>query len=62
MADNDYNVEVTMLGPPGPTGDPGPQGDVGPPGPPGETWVEMTQVDYDALATKDPATLYIING
>jgi hypothetical protein len=58
-ADGDTVVEVTT-GPPVVVVD---VGDLtGAPGPPGETWVVMTQADYDALATKDPETLYIING
>lgn len=34
----------------------GPQG---PPGPPGQ-WKSMTQEEYDALASPDPQTLYVI--
>lgn len=36
----------------------------GSPGPPGQDafWVQMTQAQYDALAIKDPNTLYVIVG
>ena len=34
-------------------------GNVGPPGPPGQ-WVSMTQAEYDALASPNPDTLYVI--
>lgn len=36
----------------------------GPPGDPGTdaAWVQMTQAAYDALAVKDPDTLYVIIG
>ena len=44
---------------PGPAGPAGPPGAAGPAGPPGQ-WVSMTQAAYDALAVKDPATLYVI--
>jgi hypothetical protein len=44
----------------GPLGPPGPVGPSGPTGPPGETWVALTQIEYDALPIKDPETLYII--
>jgi Collagen triple helix repeat (20 copies) len=54
-------------GPAGPPGAdstvPGPAGPEGPPGPaglPGETWIELTQEEYDALAEKDPNALYVI--
>ncbi|HBS80995.1 MAG: hypothetical protein CMK99_13680 [Pseudomonas sp.] len=62
-------------GPQGPKGDVGPQGPIGetgPQGPQGEqgvqgepgpgTWVQLTQAQYDALATKDPNILYIVVG
>lgn len=39
----------------------GPTGTTGPQGPPG-VWVQMTQAAYDALAVKDPGTLYVIVG
>lgn len=44
----------------GPTGAAGPTGATGPQGPQG--WVQMTQAAYDALAVKDPNTLYVIVG
>ena len=47
--------------PTGLQGPPGPPGPVGPPGPEGQ-WVQMTQAEYDALAVKDPETLYVIIG
>lgn len=49
-------------GDPGPTGPQGPAGVAGPVGPAGADaeWVQMTQAAYDALAVKDPDTLYII--
>lgn len=34
-------------------------GPAGPAGPPG-VWAAMTQAEYDAIVTKDPATLYVI--
>ena len=39
-----------------------PRGLPGPPGPPGAAaqWDSMTQAEYDALASKDPNTLYVI--
>jgi hypothetical protein len=51
-------------GPAGPDGLPGSMGPTGPAGPPGASgvWVSMTQAAYDALATKDPNTLYVIVG
>ena len=36
-------------------------GPVGPQGPPGQ-WEEMTQAEFNQLAIKDPATLYVIIG
>jgi hypothetical protein len=45
----------------GPTGSTGPAGGTGPAGPTGETdIVSLTQAAYDALAVKDPDTLYVI--
>jgi hypothetical protein len=61
------SVTVGVPGSPGPSGAVGPAGPagatgpVGPAGPPG-VWVQLTQAAYDALGTKDPATLYIIVG
>jgi len=43
---------------PGPTGPAGVQGPTGP----AAVWVQMTQAEYDALAVKDPNTLYVIVG
>ena len=42
----------------GPAGPPGPAGPAGPAG----KWVQLTQAEYDALAVKDPETLYVIVG
>jgi hypothetical protein len=53
-------AQTSLPGPIGPTGPLGPTGPQGPMGPPGETWVVMTQTEYDALPVKDPDTLYII--
>jgi hypothetical protein len=56
-----------IVGPQGPPGIQGVKGDTGSTGatggtgPPGETWVTLTQAEYDAL-TPDPDTLYIIVG
>jgi len=54
-------------GPAGPAGAPGPAGPAGPAGPPGEPGpvgtlniIELTQAEYDALATKQPNTVYVI--
>lgn len=46
-------------GPPGTVGAQGPQGPQGPPGDPAPM-VLMTQAEYDALAVKDPATVYVV--
>jgi len=51
-------------GAPGPTGATGSTGQTGPAGPqglPGQ-WQQITQAAYDALAVKDPNTLYVIVG
>jgi hypothetical protein len=45
----------------GPAGAPGPPGAQGEPGQ-DATWTSMTQAEYDALAVKDPQTLYLIIG
>lgn len=59
-----------LTGPTGPVGPQGPIGNTGPTGPQGvqgipgstATMVGITQTAYDALAVKDPATLYLITG
>jgi hypothetical protein len=55
--DNTWHVTGHVQGPPGPAGPAGPQG----PEPTGvwRSWTG-TQSAYDALPTKDPATLYVI--
>lgn len=50
-----------IVGPPGQPGPVGPPGVPGPPGGPGP-WLAMTQAEFDALAVKDPAVLYLIVG
>lgn len=70
-------ADSTVPGPKGDKGDPGEQGPQGPEGPEGpagtipegtiqssdiSTIDVMTQAAYDALAVKDPNTLYIIQG
>jgi len=58
--------EAGPVGPQGPIGETGPQGPQGEQGVQGEpgpgTWLQLTQAEYDALATKDPDTLYIVVG
>jgi hypothetical protein len=69
-AANAWPAPVSMIGPQGPagaagaTGAPGAAGATGPQGPAGASalWTQMTQVQYTALATKDPNTLYVIVG
>lgn len=45
-----------ITGPKGDKGDPGASGEPGPQG----QWDAMTMAEYDALPSKDPATLYVI--
>ena len=67
--------EPGAQGEPGPQGEPGAQGEPGPQGEPGETQdlssyiqsdtsikhiVALTQEAYDAIAEKDPQTVYLI--
>lgn len=55
-------VDVGVLqGPPGQDGATGPQGPKGDTGDAG-IWWSGTQVEYDAISTKDPDTLYVVIG
>ena len=55
------DVSVGTTGPRGPAGPAGAAGSPGPQGPMGTlNVVELTQVEYDALATKQPNTIYVI--
>ena len=57
------NIDVTV-GTTGPRGPAGPAGAAGSPGAPGPVGtlnvVELTQVEYDALAQKQSNTIYVI--
>jgi hypothetical protein len=52
------------IGPPGPVGPAGAAGPAGSPGAPGPVGtlnvVELTQAEFNALATKQPNTIYVI--
>ena len=56
-----WPAPVSMIGPQGVQGNTGPQGATGATGPQA-AWVQMTQAAYNALAVKDPNTLYLIIG
>ena len=54
-------VLIGERGPQGIQGPTGPQGPTGATGPP-PAWTQLTQAQYDALGTPNPAVLYIIIG
>lgn len=62
----DLTLQTGPTGPQGPTGPTGPQGPTGPTGPAGADGesidvVEISEADYLAIETPDPATLYVVD-